>query len=367
MKFDLNYLNRFERTAAVDSFTVVIPIDFCLLSDHFNDVVMHVSLQTGEVLEEKKRDVIYDNYGIKIRGFVVTLFDKRYLNLQLSSKTLRRNYLRGIDCGNIREVFNFAQKALGFICSFQEFMKHGRIYDLDFKIDFDLNDRHFNDFALDHKELVNVRLFKGSEAKYLTTNYFTGFQFVNRNDSSISKPFVKFYTKKLELQKRSQEFFLTNNISVSPTLRRLECTLKNKMHLSKFNLENSPIHVFSISPKRITEIIFMCYFRHVGKVIHIPSQKEHLSIQCPFTLNTWFINNLIFWQLRSTNQGFNCIVQELLDTYPRINPQSKSRRLTQLKKDFKEFLPYCSLNSNETMRETSNDLYIVKSNPSNCG
>lgn len=352
----MNYKTEHRINHSVDSMTVICPVILFSLDAEFYDSITTVVDSTGEILNSTNKPVVSEIYGIKIRAFIVNLFGTEYLSITFSSKLLKSNYLQGLSLDNFENAFNLCKELLKFEINFSVFLTNSKCYDIDVKYDFFVNDDVFSSFLQGHKNFANCRLFRSNGDNYIRTSYYSGMQFVNRKDASIGKPFVKYYSKFYEAQDRSEEFFRTFNISISRYLRRFEATIKNSKHLERYGLDNKLTTILALNSLKINAILDDMYLCHVGTSadkILIEKEVKDLKI----TLSDWVLFSSLSSAMVLEKSSLSVLLSDYFDSFPNINPQSKSRKIRILKKKFDVFLQVQRKYDLNNFRMTANDAF----------
>jgi len=239
---------------AIDSLTVLTPLDcFDNLSPSLFDVIHEIDSSTGEILKSKNKPVPYDTDGIKFRMYIVNLFGIKYLNVVYTSKMLKEHYFDGITSASFRSIFDY-WTPIFFSIHYDKYLLNSIATDVDFKIDFHMSDDDFSTYLAKYRTVSGSRLFKSKQQDVFKGTKYIGCQLVNRDNASISSPFVKFYSKSEELEARSPVFqtaFLQHQRSYIRHLRRFECTIINQKHfeavrcLKPFKLDSVKINSLS--------------------------------------------------------------------------------------------------------------------------
>lgn len=340
---------------AIDSLSVLTPVNKVKLPENFVHNLITINENTGEIVDNKTRPVIDELNGIKIRCEIRNLFGEEYLTTVLTSKMLFQNYFHGIKQNNFFSVFDYYRTRIGLGISFSDFMEHSKTFDIDVKTDFNVNDLDYDRFLVTHKNLPTARFFRSRAKKYLDRALNNGMQLVNRKDASIGKPFVKFYSKYDELLERSNEFAMHYNVSCSFDLRRLEVTLKNSEHIKSHGYSNKLTEIINLSTFDLRLILYKSYYKHFpNSFVYTPAKlNTHLSLQ------DWTVCVALFTlMMDSKNNDLNSLLNEFVSSYPSITDQSKSRKIRQLKEKMKVFIEIQKLFDMERFKETGRTAFM---------
>lgn len=359
----MQLFKRHGKDYAIDSLNVLTPADLFLVNP-FVDFAVTISEESGEIIDRKARSFMYDEQGIKIRAGQVSLFGKDYVSIGFNSKMLQRQYFEGLHVGNFRKAFDFAKNAFSFDIDYYIFIQNSICYDVDFKFDFISGSVDFSDFCVSHKGLPTVRLFRGSASNPFDKGVYTGVQFVNRADANLSKPFVKIYSKAIELDNRSTLFRGNFLPYVDGNLRRFECTIRNRAHFAKFGIVNNLESLLLLNPSFILSICQSAYLAHVGDKI---ARNTTNSEAHAFSLNDWCLCYLLGVALSKDGASMETILNEVLDSFPSITPPSKSRKKKAITKQFKHFLELQRLFDLENFRVTPKDAFFIQDNNESTG
>ena len=345
---------------AIDSMTVVTPINFLDIDEQYFSNILKVDSRTGDILSTSNKNIEYNKDGIKIRAMVVSLFGIEHLSITYTSKMLTYNYFDGINSTNFSKCFNFAKLHLYFTCDYLTYLRESKVFDMDLKFDFLMSDEIYSDFLASHKHISGIKLFRSSGARYLDTSYYSGLQFINRKDEQLSKPFLKFYAKSLELYERSNEFytlFLSNNPYFSNYLRRCETTIKNSLHFNKLLISNKLFDVLQIPSNQIIETIYQAYFLHYTPIFS-KNINTDISDKFPLSLADWLYFSAVLEIMRTSKQSLKLILNTHLNTHPALSSASKSRKLKTIKDKFKVFLQIQKNSDLNNFKMTPKDVFF---------
>jgi len=232
----------------IDSFKLLID------TEHFKSVnipenFIELSADTGEQIRAFKRksiQIAYKNTTIYVGVFRKILRQKTIdkVAILFSSKVAGDNYFNGITKSDVISVIEHIKN-----CGYFDFDDIQAIYknlyskDVDVKVDFkfELSDRgKINDY---NKELQNRFIHDKEHLHRYSGLNKLGIQTFNRDRTSKSKPFIKFYDKTSELKTKHQDFLssLPDDIKMEISdnfIYRYEYTLKDKEFMANFGVIN---------------------------------------------------------------------------------------------------------------------------------
>lgn len=259
---------------AVDSLKVRIPLNRVkVLDSSIGDTVARVSMTTGNILEEAPTTkASRDERGIKtvfsIEQRATNHRTVQYLVILINAKQLGARYFEGITVSNVAELHGYLMSLEVVVFSLKELLK-GECTDVDFRKDFYAEEELVKE-ALNHmhqQATPSTDYDKGSKLFWKKDN--KGLQFNKRTTTKVrTAPFLKVYSKTLDLLHKSNVFALAHFDTIPQNLWRLEFTIKNKKHLDSFGHGNSLGDVLSISIEGIEE---MC--TKSLKAVLTPSKK----------------------------------------------------------------------------------------------
>ena len=250
---------------AVDSFKILID------KDAFTDVnidheVSVIDNATGEVLEVQKKHmkkVPYNGQTVYISTFTKTLRGKRIEKVIIifSSNVNGSSYFDGISKENVYDVFDHL-KRLRLV----DFKCKRRVYSACTVKDIDVK----KDLKFSRKDKEKIK-----EWNRLLKSYFNGYpdnckvydsqseglglQANFRDNSSYTKPFLKFYSKYTEMRKKHPEIWeclptQTQNFLLQNFVYRFEFTIKNNEYCKKLGIGNRLHEIMSLSQEKLAEI-----------------------------------------------------------------------------------------------------------------
>lgn len=256
---------------SIDSLRIRIPLEKVKI---VNPSLEHtwISLKentgTGELIADGKSETrtykheSEDKPGIKVEYRFKDQFTKDqdvipFLTLCVTSKILQDRYQEGINSDTIEivydEIMNQGQVSFGF----DEFLK-GECTDVDFKKDFKAEKEAIKEvFRLLKKNAKShIEADRGVRSWWKRDN--VGLQFNDRETKSVKEaPYIKIYSKELEIVNRSGEFGRTYLDGVDfRDVYRVESTFKNKKHFKSFGIEDtSLVNLLSLGEDRLNEMM----------------------------------------------------------------------------------------------------------------
>jgi len=246
------------KTFEIDSFKLRIPTDKATnLSDTLNQYVEEITINTntGAVVKEKSKllkDFVVEEEGFttkyELRNFINPTNNKEsieYYLIKITSKHLRNRYFEGITKDNINLVYESIQNQKILDLSFEDFINS-------YATDVDFQKLHYNNSYQDFLEVIrkaNTYNKRHTKLHHLdTTNRKDnqGFQFSDRNQSTLTAPYIKYYNKEKQIKSNKQggmnEFYnlhLKQYESEIKNLYRIEYTMKDLRMLKKYGLSGS--------------------------------------------------------------------------------------------------------------------------------
>lgn len=231
----------------IDSCKLSIPIAKCSsisqeLSDFF--ITQKINADTGELhqsnTQEKKRIPYQKNtdfgtyYRIwiepQISAFGIT---EDFISILVNSKHLGKDYFKGITKHTIKDIYSNVMELDLFKCSYDDFI-NSRYQDTDLAFDFKCNVEHFEILK---ENITRSTLFP--ELWATTSTAVNSGMWAPKTPSNIkprdfatpSKPYVKFYSKQIDFETKSNIFAKHFGlIQESKDIVRFEATIKNSKH-----------------------------------------------------------------------------------------------------------------------------------------
>lgn len=247
-----------------DSFKLSIDTDK-LKSVNIPESFILVSEDTGEEIERFKKKSIRIKYknttiylGVFRRKLREIVYDK--VVILFSSKVANAEYFCGIKKHHVFEVLEYIKK-FGYIdyTDVSEIYKNLYTTDCDIKIDFLFDKIDRDKIVIYNKELKKRFQFEDNECHAYNSSTNLGLQTFNRDRSTLSKPFVKWYDKSRELTAKHLDFFKSlpediRDVLVNKFIYRFEFTMKDKKFFAKFGLSNRLEDVLEVTNDKWREV-----------------------------------------------------------------------------------------------------------------
>lgn len=234
----------------IDSFTLLIPIDFVdVVSSTFLEEYEVVYKATGEI---EQSEHFYKNYiQTKNDDFKTFLKYKKikriwngelvdFIQIMITSKLLKSNYFDGINLLNFDEILNYINSD-GVINITLENAYNSYVVDIDICKDFKVDLDGFK--ALKKMLVENVLPEKESllNSKKINSKDVFGVQYNERHKATPSKPFAKLYFKSIELKSEKTLPFTNRNLEefeneILKGIARFEVTVKSSKHKEKLEI-----------------------------------------------------------------------------------------------------------------------------------
>jgi len=236
----------------VDSFKLSIPLKDCtIISSQLTKIVTTLKYieDTAEVVKETKKkgepivfctkdgtsfSVYLDNQISYSNG---KRFTEPYLTVLVNSKLLEKDYFTAITKDTFKDLYDCVMNTNTFSCSFEVF-KTARYTDLDICFDFkSTKDQFINLRESLKKSFLNPSLL-ASVNRFNNLGFWTPSARKPREQATLKKPFIKFYSKELDMKYKSKEFALAYlKESDYKDLYRFECTIINNKHKKRLGLD----------------------------------------------------------------------------------------------------------------------------------
>ena len=318
---------------AIDSMKVRIPLNRVqILDEGIREIVANVSTRTGEVLEEKQNTrSSRDEHGIKTEFSIekrATQFETvQYLIILVNAKQLKERYFEGIKGKNIAQLHSYLI-GLGVVqFSLKEFLK-AECTDIDFRKDFTAKEEDVKGaFDVMHGNAkASTDYDKGSKLFWKKDN--KGLQFNKRKTTKIrTAPFLKIYSKTLDLLHKSNVFALSHFDTIPQDLWRLEFTIKNKKHLDSFGHGNSLSELISLTAEQINAMS-----QKSLKAVLNQKARELKETEGIPPKDVYEVNSLIM--LLDSGHQWHTIKRKLLGSLTASNRSKKLKRMEELYQNY---------------------------------
>ncbi len=210
-----------------------------------------INTQTGEMVEDlnfKKNAYAVEEDGIKTKYVLEKQYNGRgavieYLAILFNSKLLKEAYFDGIAPKNIRSIYERLMYHGAVAFTYDDFLL-GSCTDVDFKKDCTLGCVHGDEDAFLSVIDNLAAMSRSSTRKKHGYNAFKekgkneGIEWSDRNGATSANPFLKVYSKLIELKNNSDDFYKMHCKNVTDSVTRIEYTIKNKKHFRLYGVEN---------------------------------------------------------------------------------------------------------------------------------
>ena len=248
----------------VDSFKLSIDVDkfekVCI-----PDKFILIAADTGEEISTFKKSSIAVDYlntkvyiGLYRRLLRGIQYDK--VIILFSSKVAGDRYFEGISKKEVLEVLEHI-RSLGYFTytNVDDIYKNLFVSDFDIKVDFLFEKTDRENIVKYNRELYERFQFEKNECHPYNRQDNLGIQCFNRERSTVSKPFIKFYDKFKEITKKHPDFYGTLPEALKSILRdnfvyRYEFTIKDKKMCANFGINNRLEEILEVSQEKWTEI-----------------------------------------------------------------------------------------------------------------
>ena len=332
----MNKKEHFLNEVSIDSFKYFIPlsevdiIDSTIL-DSYTIIKLNDRTQDYEEIRNFKRDSkkIKEN-GYQIHYSICTFFGEEHLIIGINSKLLELNYFQGITIGNIKEIYN--KIVLHNVVSFNSFehFLQGKISDVDFKFDFEVeNSEHF-DLLTKHLEQQSKPTLKKKEGVNRFNQHDNkGIEWNERSHSTYLKPYLKVYFKQTEAQTlEKRDFFETFNLFTRTINRaRIETTVRRKQDLNRYGINSNVLFDVLRTPK---DILGNIIHQSVVNVLE-PVNKPKTKVKKGMTPSDFFIIDSINIRMNHLNMTFDSSLENILDLMEDFGKVQRSRTKKKIK------------------------------------
>ena len=234
---------------AIDSFKWRIELDKVeILNRNLLDHIINLKTNatTGEVIEEvpiqsNSLKVQFNKYHIHFA--INKIFGEEYLVVLVNSKLLEHDYLEGIRMTNIEPIYKRIMDCQVFHISFEDFLQHGKVSDIDIKKDVEVKKDDF-------KQIISIteRNSKPFKKRHHGVNAFKtssnlGIEWNTREKGTYNHPFLKIYHKGVEaLCSKNHEFFAEHiDVAAIENRVRIECTIKTFREAQKHGFKDNSL------------------------------------------------------------------------------------------------------------------------------
>ena len=270
------YLNESIGKFEVDSLKLRIPFnEITIINSEIVDKIGIYNAESGEVIEEPKPRNWYriekkNERGEKLYSYKLSIENitlekgrvSKHLCIQLNSKILERDYLKGLTPGTIEKAYNTLMKERIVSFSLEAFL-NAESTDIDFKKDI-INEHFIKSIEVLYSMSIPYKKAKqGANIFREKTN--KGIEWSNRRTATPTNPFLKLYHKGLQCVSSKDmlpfyyEFLKPGEVQGLEQIEdrvRIEYTLKNKKHLKKYGIESHRLKdILSISQEKKNDML----------------------------------------------------------------------------------------------------------------
>lgn len=240
----------------VDSTRISIPLDECEIIDlNLTDLIQktEINAESGEQINETYKvgsAHIRDNEKIDGTYFKIYLepsqfvyingqkVNKPFITILLNSKQIKKDYFKGITKDTFRQLYDVIMNENVFKCSYDSF-KNSRYNDTDICFDFHSTITMFNTLKTNlTRSAINPSLFH-QVSKKENNGIWTPTKTKPREQATPKKPFVKFYSKQIDMEEKSYNFAQAYlKPSQYNDVYRCEVTVKNVAHKKRLGIDH---------------------------------------------------------------------------------------------------------------------------------
>ena len=250
-------------------------------------IPMEMNEATGEIREAtgaefKKKAYHHKEAGISTRFAIEKQITadksvKEFLTIGINAKMLQRDYFEGITQENLSKVHRYLMSLKIAEFSLATF-RAGECTDVDYKKDFKCED--VDALTLKLELLTIPKKKKGEGCKRYAQQDNKGIEWSSRKSTAItSAPFVKVYSKELDLKHNSTEF-ADKHLSDQGAndLTRVEFTIKNKKHFRSYNIDSTALSVVTTIPQSILEqMLQVSMSKHIERATRAREEEEGVT------------------------------------------------------------------------------------------
>lgn len=259
-----------EGVYSIDSFRLAV--DRAVFTEvNLEDKYWIISQTTGEIVNETKergKQVLLNGHKVNILGYKKTLRGIQYdkVEIYFSSNVNGSRYFEGISKETVYEVLLLLQKEniVNFKCV-NTVYRAFTAKDVDIKRDYLFNKKDKEKIHNHYKRLKSDFNGYPENCKVYNGQYKgLGLQANFRDNSSYTKPFIKFYDKYTELFQKHPEIYDCLHPEIQAQLRdnfvsRFEYTIKNNQYCKKLGIGNSLHEIHDLPQEKLGEIAKYVY------------------------------------------------------------------------------------------------------------
>jgi len=275
---------------SMDSCKVRIPLEQVkVLNDSLLShwIPMEVNEETGEMREAigadfKNKAYYHNRDGISTRFAIekqVTADQsiKEFLTIGINAKMLKQEYFKGITSNNLDKVHSYLMSLKIASFSFSAF-KSAECTDVDYKKDFLCE--NIDELTLKLQILTIPTKKKGEGHERYARHDNKGIEWSSRKGTAITRaPFMKVYSKELDLKHNSTEFH-SNHLQGQSIeyLTRVEFTIKNKKHFRIYEVNNTSLQALTnISQSTLNKMLQNSITKHIERAIRPRKEEEGVT------------------------------------------------------------------------------------------
>ena len=266
-------------------------IDFAYLSEiNIPNEYSLIDSETGNIVDNFKRNSLtipYKNHKIYLGKEVKKLPNGRVYNkvmFYFPAKINPEKYFFGITEEMVKEVLTYIS-SLGYISfkDINDIYENIEVKDLDIKIDFKFSWSEKEKVINYNKSLQNRFNGYPSEFKIFNNqNNGMGIQTYNRNNTTLAKPFLKFYSKSDEIMNEPEKLYDLMPKEVQDIVRynlvyRYEFTIKTMDFFKHFNIVNKISDILKVNQDEWREIGKYYLIKNFQKEIKKPIDVSRLK------------------------------------------------------------------------------------------
>jgi len=305
----------FLEKASIDSFRIYIPV-VLIGRENINRIILshilEVDEETGEQISRKLKKLKIEETGFDIHAHIRKKQSAKGIEEQLvillNAKFLQSyKYFEGVTKDNFPIIFQklIDKKVISDKVDYNNFLKISSVVDLDIKQDFRILLDEWNVIRHATKQFKNYNKVDSNPTFGGNSNDGNlGFYFNTREKSTIARPFLKGYSKEVELKTNSKDFTDAYLHGMDLTdLRRIEVQVKDKKHLQLFGVnDNSLETILDLSEKKLHEI--QCKIFQKYKPTSFKQEKAKAKSTGLLNINQKFIYEIITNKMAEENLSF---------------------------------------------------------------
>lgn len=353
-------LQHYDNSFELDSFKIRIPLNKVkIINQSLLGYWLKVNSKTGEILESQFKS---DAYPIELKG-IKTMFaiekqmtNKKEVNeffiILLNAKLLKDRYLEGITKKNIKLIYDSLIEFNQAEFSYNDFLL-GELTDVDFKKDLKNNSVDKITRGLealtkpDKREICKVYHKKDNK----------GIQWSRRDETNLTRPFIKLYHKGISLKrdKNNIEFYEnyilgTNKENEIDDRLRIEYTIKNKKHFRSYQVNDTTLkNILNLDKQTKDRMFKNSICKHINT-----EQIKPMRIKENLPANDKIILKSIDMILQTDQFTIDYLIDVLIEDIP--NRSQRSKKKQELKSLIETRLKLTKLKKHIKLAELRNDI-----------